>query len=123
MAYYNNTMLPNQNPNYYGGAPLMQQVSQPSALKGRPVSSFEEASAAQIDFDGSLFIFPNIANKKIYTKQIGIDGSLIFNQYDLVEPPPAPSFDNFITREEFEQFKQMLESHQTASKPTPINNF
>ena len=38
-------------------------------LKGRPVSNEEEANAAMIDFDGSLFVFPDKAHGKIYTKQ------------------------------------------------------
>lgn len=44
---------------------------QQTALKGRPVSSLEEVRATGIDFDGSIFYFPDIANKRIYTKQIG----------------------------------------------------
>ena len=53
--------------------PMMQQqqVQQPQQfLKGRPVSSLEEARASMIDLDGSLFVFTDIANNKIYTKQI-----------------------------------------------------
>jgi hypothetical protein len=38
------------------------------ALKGRPVTSIDEARAASIDFDGSVFYFPDVANKCIYTK-------------------------------------------------------
>ena len=56
------------------GQPQMQSVMPQAGLKGRPVSSIEEVKAAQIDFDGSLFIFPDIANKKIYTKQINLNG-------------------------------------------------
>lgn len=44
---------------------------QQTALKGRLVSSLEEVRATGIDFDGSVFYFPDIANKRIYTKQIG----------------------------------------------------
>jgi len=47
----------------------------PNILKGKPVSSIEEARATSIDFDGSIFFFPDLANKKIYTKQINIDGT------------------------------------------------
>lgn len=41
----------------------------------RPVSSIDEVRAASIDFDGSVFYFPDLANKKIYTKQINMDGT------------------------------------------------
>ena len=92
--------------NYYQQQPRLnsypyQNSMVSSGLKGRPVSSIDEARAMQIDFDGSLFIFPDIANKRIYTKQIGMDGTAILNMYEL---KPIPSLDNgdYITREEFE---------------------
>ena len=37
-------------------------------LKGHPVSSLEEVRATGIDFDGTVFFFPDLANHKIYTK-------------------------------------------------------
>ena len=52
-----------------------QQPIRIPGLKGYPVSSLEEARAAVVDFDGSIFIFPDIVNKRIYTKQINIDGT------------------------------------------------
>lgn len=62
MGRLNNSFnLQNQNQNQYQ-----------YQFKGRPVSSKEEARAAQIDFDGSLWIFTDIGNGKIYTKQINI---------------------------------------------------
>ena len=64
--------------------PNTQQT--PSAapiLKGRPVSNEEEANAAMIDFDGSLFVFTDKAHGKIYTKQLGLDGNIIFMKYSL----------------------------------------
>lgn len=61
------------------------QQTAPAApiLKGRPVSNEEEANAAMIDFDGSLFVFPDKAHGKIYTKQLGLDGNIIFLKYSL----------------------------------------
>ena len=59
----------NQMPNNYLGygqfgqvqyRPESQQYNQMPAqpqLKGRPVSSIEEVRAAQVDFDGSLYIY------------------------------------------------------------------
>ena len=70
-----------------------QGPSQPLIIKGRPVSNEEEANAAMIDFDGSLFIFPDKAHGKIYTKQLGLDGNIIFNRYTLdsaKQPPHKP---------------------------------
>jgi len=73
-------------------------------IKGRPVASMEEARASIIDFDGSIFYFPDLANKRIYTKQINVDGTAILNMYELKEVPAEQEFtpNQFITREEFE---------------------
>jgi hypothetical protein len=43
-------------------------------IKGRPVASIEEVRALPIDFDGSIFYFPDMSNNRIYTKQIGLNG-------------------------------------------------
>jgi hypothetical protein len=71
-----------------------------SGLKGHPVSSFEEARAQTIDFDGSIFYFPDLANKRIYTKQVNIDGTATLNMYELKEIPMV-SNSSYVTREEF----------------------
>jgi len=66
------------------------------------VSSIEEARAQSIDFDGSIFYFPDLANQKIYTKQINPDGTSTLNMYELKEIPKAPNGNDYITRQEFE---------------------
>lgn len=85
----------------------MYQANNWGMNRVRPVSSFEEVKAASIDFDGSVFYFPDLANKKIYTKQINMDGTALFNMYELKEMPsttaqPIVDTSNFITRTEFE---------------------
>ena len=62
-----------------------QQQQNIQMLKGRPVSSYDEAKAAMIDLDGSMFVFTDIANKRIYTKQIMLDGSAELKVYTLQE--------------------------------------
>lgn len=62
-------------------------------LKGRAVTSIDEAKAAMIDLDGSVFIFPDISNKSIYTKQINLDGTASINTYKLVQDIPVASTD------------------------------
>ena len=128
------------NYGYYPTAPQATQMppAQPryqvyTGLKGRPVSSIEEARAMSIDFDGSVFYFPDLANKRIYTKQINIDGTATILMYELKELPfpQDVTTSNFITREEFEQTLQELrnalirpETPPAAeiSKPTiPLN--
>lgn len=97
-----------QMPNYsYYNQPQPQLYARQPAqmLKGRQVASIEEARAASIDFDGSVFYFPDLANKRIYTKQINLDGTATLNMYELKEiPVQQPLQQDFITREEFEKF-------------------
>ena len=106
--------------NNYFQAPT-QPPRQPSyQLKGRPVSSLEEARALSIDFDGSVFYFPDLANKKIYTKQINMDGTATLNMYELKPMPVAPTTD-YITRAEFESALlkiQELVAQSSSSAPT-----
>ena len=103
-----------QNPylNYYQRMP---QIQMPSVLKGYPVSSIDEARAANIDFDGSITFFPDLNNKKIYTKQIQMDGSLAFNVYelkDIVIPPKEEiKQKEYVTRDEFNELLALLKEN------------
>ena len=74
----------------------------------RPVSSLEEARASVIDFDGSVFYFPDAANKKIYTKQINLDGTSLLNMYVLQEIPTTPQPDAYVSKDEFQQTVSLL---------------
>lgn len=92
-------------------------------LKGRPVVSLQEARAAQIDLDGSMSIFTDIGNKKIYTKQLNKDGTASLNTYILQEggqqSPPQ-----YITKEEFAETIAKIEQAITAlntTKKVPVN--
>lgn len=99
---------------YYMGYP-QQQVG----IKGRPVSSLDEVRATSIDFDGSIFYFPDVANKKIYTKQINLDGTSMINIYEL-KPTPEPVHEDFVTRAEFEAAIKELQKQKETTKPSPI---
>ena len=72
-------------PNTYQMQNAQQMGTQMQVLKGRPVSSYDEAKASMIDLDGSLFVFTDIANNCIYTKQIMLDGSAELKTYVLQE--------------------------------------
>ena len=91
---------------YQTNRPIYQQAMPMPyvGLKGRPVASIEEARASIIDFDGSVFYFPDLANKRIYTKQINLDGTASLFMYELKEIPIEQDFSSnqYITREEFE---------------------
>lgn len=70
----------------------------------RPVSSIEEVRACPIDFDGSIFYFPDIANRKIYTKSINMDGTVAINLYELkdIASTDQSMSSSYVTREEFD---------------------
>lgn len=90
----------------------MTQMVLPSVnyIKGRPVASFDEARAAQIDFDGSLHVFTDIGNKKIYTKQINLDGTAALHTYSLVEDETPQKEVEYVTKSEFNQALVQLEA-------------
>lgn len=102
--------------------PTMMQ--QPFAgLKGRPVASIDEVRASIIDFDGSIFYFPDLANKRIYTKQINVDGTAVLNMYELKEiPAEAPGVNpQYVTREEFEAaILALRQSSAMVEAPQPV---
>lgn len=93
----------------------------------RPVSSIEEVKASQIDFDGSIFYFPDVANKKIYTKSINMDGTVNISMYELSQIKANQSMDSscYITREEFEQVinKMYQEMSQTTAQQQKPQEF
>lgn len=126
-----------QQPQYYYQSQFQQRPQMPSQpmqmetqtpipqnfLKGRPVVSIEEARAAQIDLDGSLHIFTDIGNKKIYTKQINLDGTATLNVYQLIEDTTSSGY---ITRDEFEKAIQSLRAEMGGGvqpKPSAGINF
>lgn len=100
-------------------------------LKGHPVSSLEEVKATSIDFDGSIFYFPDIANKRIYTKAVDMNGIASLNMYELKPlPPDNLPVGDYITRQEFEQVITQLansipkaEEKQTPSKSNYKGDF
>lgn len=121
---YNYYPQPTNQPSPYQPRAYQQAPLQPMGLKGRLVSSFEEARASSIDFDGSVFYFPDLANRRIYTKQINIDGTASLYVYELREMPVqreesvlVPSVEKFVTRDEFEQVLEQLRLLQKPTEP------
>lgn len=121
---YNNYQQPQQV--YQTNRPIYQQTMlMPYAgLKGRPVASIEEARGSIIDFDGSIFYFPDLANKRIYTKQINMDGTALLNVYELKEIP-IEAEPKYVTREEFDavlaQLQQFLAPQTAPEAPAPAS--
>lgn len=116
--------------NYPTYPPIQQQqrlqYQDPNALKGRLVTSIDEVRATPIDFDGSIFYFPDVTSNRIYTKQINMDGTASFKVYELratpIEPV-MPNTANYITRDEFEAaLAQIKQAISTTTKPPVENN-
>lgn len=125
MAYnYNYYPQQQQQPVYQARPSYVEQVQQSPqfmGLKGRPVASFDEAKASMIDFDGSVFYFPDAANKKIYTKQINLDGTSTINVYTIIEAPAAEN----VSRQEFNDTITALvqEIEKLKSPSVELNKF
>ena len=128
--YNNNQTQTQQQPvympqQYQMNRPIYQTLMQQSytGIKGRPVASIEEARASIIDFDGSIFYFPDLANKRIYNKQINMDGTAVLNMYELKEiPVETPSAGaQYVTREEFEAAIQALRQPAQTVPAEPVN--
>ena len=107
----NNNMLLSNNPynNYMGNQRIeSQDLLSYQFLKCRPVSSKDEARACQIDLDGSLWVFTDLGNDKIYTKQINKDGTATFRTYSFVEDESPYGSNEYVTKEEFNKVVQTL---------------
>lgn len=122
--YYPQQNQVTQQQPLYQTVPQYRQGPPQAGLKGRLVSSLEEARATSIDFDGSVFYFPDLANKRIYTKQINMDGTATLCMYELRELPTIkeiseqiPSVEKFVTRDEFERVLQQLALLQKPTEP------
>ena len=115
----------------YGGykpTPQYPQWTQPanSLPQVRPVSSIEEVRACPVDFDGSVFYFTDVANKRIYTKQINLDGTVSINLYEL-KTDQVTNSTQYVTKQEFEnvinqlynKFNPLVENNKEQNIQTP----
>ena len=118
---YNNNLMMNTPYDNYMGRPMQQNLPI-QYLKCRPVSSKEEARAFQIDLDGSLNVFTDIANGKIYTKQINNDGTATFKTYVFTEDENPYNSSEFVTKDEFNKVIQTLMASMNLTKGDAGNN-
>ena len=122
--YYPQTQ-PGAQASQYTPQYIQRPVQPQTYLKGRLVSSLEEARATSIDFDGSIFYFPDLANRRIYTKQINLDGTATLNMYELKAMPTVNeqqifASTNFVTRDEFDQVVSQLKAMLIPEQPAPV---
>lgn len=118
--------------------PVQQQMqSNMGQVKGWPVTGEEEARRAMIEpMDPSVYFFPDLANGKVYTKQINPETfAPMFRVFQLVDNQPAPvqpapiDTSMFAQRDEVEQLRatvasmqetiDQLRSYQHSAPPTP----
>lgn len=118
--YGNNLIMNTPYDNYMGRS--MQQNLPIQYLKCRPVSSKEEARACQIELDGSLNVFTDIANGKIYTKQINNDGTATFKTYVFTEDENPYNSSEFVTKDEFNKVIQTLMASMNLTNNNIENN-
>ena len=129
--YPNNLIMNTPYDNFIG---VKNQNFNNQFLKCRPVASKEQAKAAQIDLDGSLWVFTDVGNQKIYTKQINNDGTATFKIYTLTADENPYTSSEYVTKDEFNKVIQNLmaaiqvnKNTQSAKSnnenKTPIANF
>lgn len=91
----------------------MQWERQQLGLKGRVVTSVDEARVAQIDLDGSISYFPSPREDYIYTKCIDMNGLPVFKTYKLQhETHPVLSLEQRVAE---------LEKYMTTRKEVDTN--
>lgn len=93
----------NMNNNYGNGFRNMFKVY--------PVTNFDEAKSAMIDFDGSLNIFVDAQHNCIYTKQLDNNGLANLRVFKLFEEPEKvePQFASKKDLDEILDYVQKLE--------------
>lgn len=101
--FYGNSMM---NPS---GPPIGAQT-QPGALFARYVAGREEAVAAQVIPDGNLNVFVDMANGRIYTKAVGVNGFSDFREYAFQPPQPKAAEGQGVTMEMFMGLRREVEA-------------
>lgn len=99
-----------------------QAYGQPQiALQGYPVPDERTAREAQVNTNGTISVFPDIQNGKIYTKQLDMNSfNPIFKTYQLVEEQPQPLPGNYVSLEDFQQF---ITNHQNILQKDVYSHF
>ncbi len=83
---------------------MMQQQQQQIMLQGYPVPDEMTARNAIVSTDGTISIFPDIQNGKIYTKQLDMNTfAPIFKVYQLVQQQTNNS--NYVYVEDFQKLQ------------------
>ena len=82
--------------------PLQNSMQTDKFFKTLPVTSFDEAKAAMISFDGSLNIYVDTQHDRIYTKQLTNNGLAELKVYTLSkENEPKENVVEYVTKGDY----------------------
>ena len=91
---------------------FQQQQVQPqpkNMVKCKMVTSLEEVKAMPIDFDGSLNVYVDVTNNKIYTKVFTVNATVDIKTYEVVSMVDNNSDTKYATIDDIEAIKKELE--------------
>ncbi len=95
-----------------------QQYTQPQqpAFACHPVTSREEAVAAQTDYFSSGLVMPDLARGRIYLKRFNAQtGASDFFEFGIIQPE-EPVKVEYVTKEEFEKFREEFKARKAPVK-------
>ena len=82
--------------------PMQTPIQNDKFFKTLPVTSFDEAKAAMISFDGSLNIYVDTQHDRIYTKQLTNNGLAELKVYTLSkESEPKEGVVEYVTKGDY----------------------
>lgn len=82
--------------------PMQTPIQSEKFFKTLPVTSFDEAKAAMISFDGSLNIYVDTQHDRIYTKQLTNNGLAELKVYTLSkESEPKENVVEYVTKGDY----------------------
>ena len=97
------------NPPQMQNAPVPQTAQQGAAFLTRPVTSREEAVAAQVDFLGPGTLMPDLSHGTIYLKRFNPNtGASDFFTFTLEQPKAEPE-PQWATKEDIDKLREEIE--------------
>ena len=109
-AGFNNNLVGgfNHGNNFHQQQPQQVQQQPKNIVKCKMVTSLEEVKAMPIDFDGSLNVYVDVTNNKIYTKVFTVNATVDIKTYVIGESEDV-SNNKYATIEDINQIKKELE--------------
>ena len=93
--------------------PMQTPIQTEKFFKTLPVTSFDEAKAAMISFDGSLNIYVDTQHDRIYTKQLTNNGLAELKVYTLSkEDKPSENIVEYVTKVDYDKLLEKVNKIQ-----------